>query len=116
MQTLETKFRDTWRYALGANYRLSETVKLKFGVAYDQTPVPSDQHRLVSLPDSNRTWFSTGAQIKVNKDSLVDLGLAYLHVPESHIDNNQTALGRGRVSGVYDARVWIFGAQYSMAF
>ena len=116
VQTLETKFRDTWRYALGANYRLSETVKLKFGVAYDQTPVPSDQHRLVSLPDSNRTWFSTGAQIKVNKDSLVDLGLAYLHVPESHIDNNQTALGRGRVSGVYDARVWIFGPQYSMAF
>lgn len=116
VQTLETKFRDTWRYALGANYRLNEMVKLKFGVAYDQTPVPSDQHRLVSLPDSNRTWFSTGAQVKLNKDSMVDLGVAYLRVPETHIDNNQTALGRGRVSGVYDARVWIMGAQYSMAF
>ena len=33
-----------------------------------------------------------------------------------HIDNNQTALGRGYVKGVYDARVWILGAQYSMAF
>lgn len=116
VQTLETKFRDTWRYALGANYRLSETIKLKFGVAYDQSPVPDAQHRLVSLPDSNRTWLSTGAQVKLNKDSMVDLGVAYLSVPESHIDNNQTSLGRGRVTGVYDARVWIMGAQYSMAF
>jgi long-chain fatty acid transport protein len=74
VQTLDTHFRDTWRYALGANYRLSDMVKLKFGVAYDQTPVPDAQHRLVSLPDNNRTWFSTGAQIKVNKGSVLDLG------------------------------------------
>lgn len=116
VQTLDTKFRDTWRFALGTNYRLNEQVKLKFGIAYDQSPVQSDQHRLVSLPDSNRTWLSTGAQIKVSKDSMVDLGAAYLRVAESHIDNNQTALGRGRVTGVYDARVWILGAQYSMSF
>lgn len=116
VQTLDTKFRDTWRVALGSNYRLNDQVKLKFGVAYDQTPVKDDQHRLVSLPDSNRTWLSAGAQIKVTKDSLVDLGAAYLRVGESHIDNNQAALGRGRVTGVYDARVWILGAQYSMAF
>lgn len=116
VQTLDTAFRDSWRYALGANYRLNDTVKLKFGVAYDQTPVPDTTHRLVSLPDSNRTWLTTGAQIKVDKASVVDLGAAYIQVSENHIDNNQSADGRGRVSGVYDARVWIFGAQYSMAF
>ena len=116
VQTLETDFRDTWRYALGANYRYNDALKLKFGVAYDQTPVRDAQHRLVSLPDNNRTWFTTGAQVKVSKDSLLDVGVAYLYVPESTIDNNQAALGRGRVAGVYDARVWIFGAQYSLAF
>lgn len=94
MQTLDTHFRDTWRYALGANYRLSDMVKLKFGVAYDQTPVPDAQHRLVSLPDNNRTWFSpAGAQIKVAKGSVLDLGAAYLNVPESRVNNNQTLLG-----------------------
>ncbi len=116
VQTLDTVFRDTWRYALGANYRLNDTVKLKFGIAYDQTPVRDAAHRLTSLPDNNRTWFTTGAQVKVNKTSVLDAGVAYLNVPESHVDNNQTALGRGRVTGVYDSRVWIFGAQYSMAF
>jgi long-chain fatty acid transport protein len=116
VQTLDTSFRDTWRYAWGANYLYSDTLKLKFGIAYDQTPVPDAAHRLVSLPDSNRTWFSTGVQYKASKASTLDFGVAYLYVPESHIDNNQTALGRGRVTGVYDARVWIMGAQYSAAF
>jgi long-chain fatty acid transport protein len=116
VQTLDTSFRDTWRYAWGASYLYSDTLKLKFGIAYDQTPVPDAAHRLVSLPDSNRTWFSTGVQYKASKASTLDFGVAYLYVPESHIDNNQTALGRGRVTGVYDARVWIMGAQYSAAF
>ena len=116
VQTLDTAFRDSWRYALGANYRFSDTLKLKFGVAYDQTPVPDTAHRLVSLPDANRTWLTTGAQIKLDKASTVDLGAAYIQVSESHIDNRQASLGRGDVKGVYDARVWILGAQYSMAF
>jgi long-chain fatty acid transport protein len=115
VQTLDTAFRDSWRYALGANYRFNDTLKLKFGVAYDQTPVPDTAHRLVSLPDANRTWLTTGAQIKLDKASTVDLGAAYIQVSEN-IDNRQASLGRGDVKGVYDARVWILGAQYSMAF
>jgi long-chain fatty acid transport protein len=51
-----------------------------------------DQHRLVSLPDNNRTWFSAGAQIKVQGFG-ADLGAAYLNVPESKVDNNQTPWG-----------------------
>lgn len=121
VEKLDTQFRDTWRYALGANYRYTDNVKLKFGIAYDQTPVASAQHRLVSLPDNNRTWFSTGAQIKLDKDAKLDLGVAYLFVPESRINNNLSTpanptTDKGYVKGVYDARVWIFGAQYSMAF
>ena len=120
VQSLDTAFRDTWRYALGANYRYTDTVKLKFGIAYDQTPVPDSQHRLVSLPDNNRTWFSTGAQIKLDKNANLDFGVSYLFVPESTVNNNQSstdpAKDKGTVKGVYDARVWIFGAQYSMAF
>ena len=116
VQTLDTDFRDTWRIALGANYRLDDAWKLKFGVAYDQTPVKSAATRLVSLPDSNRTWLTVGGQWKADKVSTLDLGVAYLYVPEPKINNDQLADGRGTVTGVYDARVWILGAQYSRAF
>lgn len=115
-QTLEADFKDTWRVALGANYLLNDAWKLKFGIAYDQTPVKDKERRLTSLPDNDRTWFSAGAQWKVSKTNTLDLGAAYLYVPKTKIDNDQTALGRGRVTGEYTSSVWILGAQYSMAF
>ncbi len=116
VQTLETDFRDVWRVALGANYRLNDAWKLRFGLAYDQTPVKDKERRLVSLPDNDRTWFTFGGQWNIDKDTAFDMGVAYLYVPTTRIDNDQTAAGRGRVTGEYDSSVWILGAQYSVAF
>lgn len=115
-QTLDTEFRDTWRVALGANYKLSDKLKLKFGVAYDQTPVKGASTRLVSLPDNDRTWFSFGTQWIPSKGNVLDLGVAYLYVKDAKIDNNQAAAGRGTVTGNYEDSAWILGAQYSVAF
>lgn len=115
-QTLDTAFRDTWRVAVGANYKMTDAWKLKFGVAYDQTPVKDAATRLVSLPDNNRTWLSFGGQWKPSKDSTLDLGVTYLLMKDASIDNNQTATGRGRVTGSYKDSGWILGAQYSASF
>ena len=124
-QVLETDFRDTWRFALGANYKLSDAFKLKFGVAYDQTPVKDAEHRLTSLPDNNRTWFSLGAQWKPSKTTALDVGAAYLYVKDAEINNNQSqtaltqtaqAANRGTIRGTYEDSAWILGAQFSMAF
>ena len=115
-QTLDTEFRDTWRVALGSNYQLNDAWKLKFGIAYDQTPVKGPSTRLVSLPDNDRTWFTLGAQWKPNKTSTFDLGMAYLYVKDPEINNNQALAGRGLVAGSYQDRALLFGAQYSMAF
>ena len=106
----------TWRFAVGANYRIDDAWKLKLGVAYDQTPVPNAAHRLTSLPDNDRTWLSVGAQWRPNKTSTLDMGLTYLYVKDPKISNDQRADVRGLVSGSYDASIWILGAQYSMAF
>ena len=115
-QVLDTDFRDTWRVALGANYKLNDTLKLKFGMAYDQTPVKGVSTRLVSLPDNNRTWFSAGAQWMPSKGSAVDVGVAYLYIKDPDINNNQALSGRGTVVGSYSDSVLILGGQYSMAF
>ncbi|WP_332672190.1 OmpP1/FadL family transporter [Aromatoleum sp.] len=116
VQTLAPDFKDTWRLALGANYQLNDAWKLKFGIARDQSPVKDRQRRLVALPDQDRTWFTFGGQWKTTKTTTLDLGAAYLYVRDTKIDNNQTAQGRGRVTGEYESDVWILGAQYSMAF
>lgn len=115
-QTLDTDFRDAWRVAIGSNYKYNEAWKLKFGIAYDQTPTRNAATRLTSLPDNNRTWFSAGTQWKPGKDSTLDFGVAYLYIKDAKIDNNQAAQGRGRVTGTYEDGAWILGAQYSVAF
>ncbi len=116
-QTLDTEFKDTWRVALGGNYKYNEAWKLKFGVAYDETPVPDKEHRLVSLPDNNRVWFSFGTQWTPDKASKLDLGVSYIYVQDSNVNNNQSAKGRGTVTGEYNnSSIWLLGGQYSMAF
>ncbi|HZX32992.1 MAG TPA: outer membrane protein transport protein [Rhodocyclaceae bacterium] len=115
-QSLDTSFRDTWRVALGANYKMNDAWKLKFGIAYDQTPTKGASTRLVSMPDNDRTWFSVGTQWKPSKETALDLGVAYLYVKDARIDNNQSLQARGRVTGNYSDSAWVLGAQYSMAF
>ncbi len=116
-QRLDTDFRDTWRVALGANYKLNDAWKLRYGVAYDQTPVKGADTRLVSLPDNDRVWFSFGTQWTPDKASRVDLGVSYIYVRDSKINNDQTASFRGDVVGEYNnSSIWVVGAQYSLSF
>ncbi len=115
-QTLETDFRDAWRVALGANYAVNDAWKLKFGIAYDQTPVKKATSRLTAMPDNDRIWLSFGAQWAPSKTSKLDLGATYIHVKDNEIHNDQSADGRGVVIGDYKGNIWVLGAQYSMSF
>jgi long-chain fatty acid transport protein len=113
--TLDTQFQDTWRFALGANYQMSEAIKLRAGIAYDQTPIKDAQHRLTSLPDNDRTWLSAGVQWKPTRTSALDVGAAYLFIKDAPIDNFPNA-AQGLVRGTYSDYAWLLGAQYSMGF
>lgn len=111
-----TKFRDTWRVALGANYKYNDAWKLKFGVAYDQSPVDSAKYRTASLPDNNRTWLSIGAQYKLSKDSVLDVGYSHLFVKDSNVSNDEAVATRGLLAGTYEASADLVGVQYSLSF
>ena len=118
-QVLETKFNDTWRFALGANYKMSDDIKLRVGVAYDNTPVPNAEYRVTSLPDNDRTWLTGGVQWKPTKTSALDLGAAYIWVKDAPINNAGWAAAsppQGLVRGNYSDYSWLLGAQYSMGF
>jgi long-chain fatty acid transport protein len=115
-QTLDTDFRDTYRVAVGANYRYRDDLTLKFGLAVDQSPVKAETTRLVSLPDADRTQLSTGVQWKLSNGAKLDVGVAYLTIADTSINNNQLAKARGLVVGTYSGSAWILGAQYSMPF
>ncbi len=112
----ELQWRDTYRVAVGANYQYDSNWKLRVGVAYDQSPV-GDQYRAARLPDNNRTWLSLGAQYRLSKDAVIDVGYAYLWVDDSSTNNNGGSLAaKGRLQGNYNNDVNILGIQYSQSF
>lgn len=113
---LDTQFKNTWRAAVGGNYKMNETLKFRFGVAYDQTPIKDAEHRLTSLPDNDRTWFSAGVQWKPAKGMTLDVGGAYLYLKDADINNAGTSAAQGRVKGSYQDSAWLLGTQFSMAF
>lgn len=113
---LDTRFRDTWRVALGANYHYNDAWTFKFGIAHDESPVKNADTRLVSLPDNNRIWLSFGAQWRPDRATRVDFGLAHLFINDTRISHNQITEGRGWVIGEYTGNVWLAGVQYSRSF
>lgn len=114
--SLKLKFRDTYRIALGANYRYSDTWTFKGGVAYDQSPVDSDKYRPASLPDNDRYWVSLGAQYNINKNAKIDVGYTHLFLNNTSINNDSDLAGAGRLKGDYKSSADLLGIQFSYRF
>lgn len=103
---------NAWRIAWGAAYKASEAAKIKFGIAYDRTPV-RDADRSARVPDNSRLWLSLGGQWNAGRQGKFDLGYSYLYLrdPDINMTKNMTTL-----RGSYDASAHIVGLQYSAGF
>ena len=108
-------WKNTWRFAVGANHHYSEQWTSRIGVAYDQTPV-SDAYRTARIPDNNRTWLSLGGQYKFTQASALDFGYAHLIVSDASINKDGTATASGNLVGTYKNSVDILSVQYTYSF
>jgi long-chain fatty acid transport protein len=107
--TSETfNYENSWRFAWGAGYKATDKAKLKFGIAFDRTPV-RDEYRSARVPDNNRLWLSLGGQWNAGSVGKFDLGYSYLYVIDPTIS-------QGTLQGKYDASAHIVGVQYSVGF
>lgn len=114
--TEELRWRDTWRVAFGGTYAYTDALSLKFGLAWDQTPV-RDTTRLPRVPDEDRVWLSLGLQWRPNATSAVYVGYAHLFVKDAKVNNDGgSALLKGTLVGEYENSVDILGVQYSTRF
>ena len=73
-QKQEMKWKDTWRFALGTEYKLTDKWSLRCGTAFDRTPVDDPDLRPSSMPDLNRYWLSVGASYQWNEHLRFDVG------------------------------------------
>ena len=113
LSTLPLNWDDTWRYAIGANYKLNPQTKFRIGVALDKTPT-NDVDRTARLPDQDRTWLAFGVQFKPTKTSILDVGYAHEFIKDANINNSQGAAGQ--LTGTFKNKADILSIQYALSF
>ncbi len=105
---------DTLRYSVGLNYRHSNRWLWRAGLAYDQTPIPSEQRRTVRIPGNDRSWLSVGTSYRHSDQLTLDLAFTHLFIDDTRINHSSTTAGS--ISGSYEADVNILSAQMVWEF
>jgi long-chain fatty acid transport protein len=120
------QWQDGWHYAIGGTYYLNSDWTLRTGYMYDTSA--QDSLTSVSVPDSDRQWFSAGFTYHIDNKSNVDFGFTYLmgkdvDVNEStpnpmHVPGNPLTgpANISSLSATTHADAILFGLQYSRSF
>lgn len=108
---------NTLRYSVGLNYRYSDSIKLRTGVAYDQEAIDNDR-RTSRIPGNDRLWLSFGASWQYSPQTRLDAGYAHLFIKEASIydDQRTPAPGKGLIDGKYDGSADILSLQFTHQF
>ncbi|HXV22897.1 MAG TPA: outer membrane protein transport protein [Alphaproteobacteria bacterium] len=107
---------DSFFFALGLNYQVTENLLVRGGVAYDQTPVP-DAFRTAALPDEDRYWLSFGGTYQVNEVISIDVGYTHIFADDAVIEEDFAAGPvpvTGTIRGEYDPSIDLFGVQVNI--
>lgn len=88
----EEKWKGSWFYAVGATYRPREDLALRFGMAYDQTPIRT-RYRTPRIPGNDRFWLTAG--LSWAPTSWFDLALGYTHIFVDDSEVRQETAGVG---------------------
>ncbi|WP_025129007.1 outer membrane protein transport protein [Pseudomonas sp. PH1b] len=100
------RYKDSMMYSVGGDYRFTDQLTLRAGVAFDQTPTRGST-RDPRIPDNDR-WFTSlgfGYDIKAVPGLTIDGAYSRQFVKEARIQTqNQDRLGGSRLDGKVDAK------------
>jgi len=103
--TKSIDFRNTWHFAGGAQYRISDPWLLNFGMAYDTGP-QSGGNVSPLLPVGWQWRFGTGVQQQVSKTFFWGIAGEYMYggTLDTNLQSTRTVAlgGRGNLVGSYD--------------
>ncbi|EGQ7682943.1 long-chain fatty acid transporter [Vibrio parahaemolyticus] len=111
------QWQDGWHYAIGGTYYMNSDWTLRAGYMYDTSA--QDNLTSISVPDSDRQWFSAGFTYHIDTKSNVDFGFTYLMGDDVKV-NEETPIAppllTTGVSATTHADAILFGLQYSRSF
>lgn len=115
--TLNTyKWQNGMHYSIGGTYYLDQSWELRAGYMYDTSA--QDQITSVSVPDSDRQWFSAGFSYHLDSKSTIDFGATYLLGEDVSVHEQTTIMGpvSSEITATTRANAVLLGLQYSRSF
>lgn len=106
------EFSNSWRYAIGTTYFLNNAWTLRAGFALDRQAA----HNVISIPDTERQWYSMGFSYQWSRALGFDFGLAYLRGKSVDINEPMPLSSLPDVEYSSDATAWLGSAQINYRF
>ncbi|MBY5992953.1 OmpP1/FadL family transporter [Ferrimonas balearica] len=106
------QWKDSWFLSFGGTYTINDKWTVRAGYAYDQGVV--DEIASLSIPDSDRQWFSAGLGYNLTPKSTIDLGVTYVKGEEVHLTEESALVGP--VNAVTESGAMYYSVQYSHRF
>lgn len=109
-------WKDTFHLSLGGTYYLNNTWTLRAGYMYDQSA--QDEVTSISVPDSDRQWFSAGFTYQLSENANVDFGATYLLGQDVSVYEDTVSSGTtvSTITGTTHANAILAAVQYSHQF
>lgn len=103
------QWKDGYHVAVGGTYYLNDAWTLRAGYMYDTAA--QDQITSISVPDSDRQWFSAGFGYNFKQHHTIDFGFTYLMGADVSVTE-----GDGLLTATTRADAILAGLQYSYSF
>ncbi|GIC78307.1 OmpP1/FadL family transporter [Moritella sp. F3] len=111
----EENFNNSSRYSIGTEYYATENLTLRAGYAYDEQAADPT----LSIPDSDRQWYTAGMTYKATKSLSFDLAAAFVAGKEVTFDEvipgADPSLDRTKTF-TSNGDAWLYSAQLNYSF
>jgi long-chain fatty acid transport protein len=106
------EWQDGMHYSIGGTYYINQNWEARVGYMYDTSA--QDQITSISVPDSDRQWFSAGVSYHFTENNSLDFGFTYLQGKDVSVED--TVDGVGTLYATTRADAMLYGVQYSHRF
>ncbi len=105
-------FEDASRYAIGAEYYASDAITLRAGYAFDEQAGATT----LSIPDTDRQWYTAGMTLKSSYALSFDLGAAFVAGEEVTFDEDMNSELPLKATLTSSGDAYIYSAQMNYRF
>lgn len=111
----EYHWSNSWFTSLGATYNVNESWIVRAGVASDQGVV--DEISSLSIPDSDRMWYSAGFSYILSPNSTIDFGVTAVRGEEVHVlEKSALPIYTNDISAYTHSNAMYYSLQYNYTF